>query len=281
MSKIIYYVVPNIDVVEFRAMAGSYIRGVPQPTTVSGLVHAVSLKLAALTGMHLNKHATVAYGVSNWSGFSGVSRNARGSSSDEPAKRNVGGQIDDRVRASVRLSLIVEFVINDEDTAPTVEQFVNALEASRLQAGSMFVGRGARVVEDLATACRYLPTDCFMLVDASAETSEVVEDKTTTEAIASLISRPLDGEYKAHYAPVIVGWRELSEPAVRREQRPGALVHAFVEPAIGVARFMSRGSARALALSDTPALMWGYSPNVVDFHHVVVGAEPHTPEYEF
>lgn len=281
MSKSIYYVVPSIDVVEFRAMAGAYVRGVPQPTTVSGLVHAVSLRLAAETGMRLNKHAAVAYGVSRWTGFAGSSRNPRSRFDVAPQKRKMPGQIDDRVRASLRLSLIVEFVIDDEDTAPTIDQFIDALENNRLQAGSLFVGDGSRVAEDLATACRYLPPDCFMLVDAHADMALEVESKTTTEAIANLISRPRDGTYKPHYVPVLVGWRELAEPVVRKEQRPGSIAHAFVEPAIGVARFMSRGSARALALSDTPALFWRYSPEVVDFHHVVIGAEPHIPAYEF
>lgn len=284
MSQVLYYVLPSVRVIEFRAMAGAYIRGVPQPTAVAGMIHAVSRKLVAQTGVTLQQHAAVAYAVSEWSGYAGISRHLKGTSDTAPGDRSAAATIDDRVRASVKISLIVELVIGDDDTAPTIEQFVKAVEAARLQGASMFVGGGAqpRIVEDLSSAIRYLPTDCFVLVDANTEVSALVsEGQATTAAIASLISRPTNGEYKPRYAPALVGWRALEEPTVRDAQRLGAAAHAFAEPVIGVARFMSKGSARALALSDNPKLFWAYAAANDEGHYVLSGAEPYTQEFVF
>lgn len=288
MSRTAYYLIPSLKAQGFRAHAGAYIVGVPQPTAIAGLAYALGLALSRKTQKKLASKPAVAYGVRDWSGFGGLSLNQRQASNTESAKLKTPAAIDDRVRASATLTLIIELVFEeDTDDLPTASQVAETLEAMRLQSASLFNCGTPRQFDSLQECARYIPKEAFFLVDASAEMREALQDQPVTwKALASLIERPADPlVYKPRWVPALVGWRALSTPQPHPRMREGAAAHAFAEPVIGLARFRSAASFKSELRNLDPeesTLLWQHTVLPLSAPHFVVkGTTPFIADFTF
>jgi hypothetical protein len=280
MTRTVYYVLPDVRAEEFRAQAGAYIQGVPQPPSVAGLVYALGLSLQRTEGITLEHAPGVAYGIRNWSGLSGISLNK--SSKKEKARESAA--IDDRVRASATLTLFLELVLSDESPVPSVEALITQLSKMRLQSASLFCSGRSLATEDIREAIKWLPADAFFLTDASADFKEALLDQPVTwTAMAELICRPSDKEvYKPRFVPAFLGWAPLSKPVARSQRREDAIAHVVAEPVLGLAQFRSKGSFRVLALDPDALLFWRHSEVLEpSLHYVVRGTPAFTPEIQF
>lgn len=289
MSHAIYLALPGFNVYEYRAHAGAYIMGVPQPTVITGLANALSLALSRKHGLATEQTPGVAYGVSEWSGFSGISMHKR----QLRAKATENAPLDDRVRASVMLSMIIELVLTDDSSIPTEEQVVEELERLRMMNGSIFNKKAVQVHTELADALACMPREAFFLTDAVAVMAEELQTApSTAAAMANLISRPkriaaptLPAEqpaeavaYKTRYVPTLVGWRALQAVDAHPLCHPNAAGIALTEPVLGLGQFRNRNAFRAWALNPDSPVFWRHATeNVTSLHFVAKGCTPFTP----
>lgn len=288
MSRTVYYLIPSLRAEGFRAHAGAYVVGVPQPTAVAGLAYALGLAITRRTNKRLASKPAVAYGVREWSGFSGISLNQRQASDAPSAKLKTPAAIDDRVRASATLTLIFEFVFEgDDDLVPTASDIADLLQSMRLQSASLFSHGVPRQFSSLADCARFLPKDAFFLVDARADMQEALQDQPVTwKALASFIERPSNSqEYKPRWVPALVGWRAMSPQKTHPKMREGAVAHAFAEPVLGLARFRSAASFKSELRNLDPeesTLLWQHAVEPLSSPHFVVkGTAPFTADFTF
>lgn len=276
MSHAVYIAIPALRVVEFRANAGAYLQGIPQPTTIAGLTHALGLALTAEHGIEMAQAPGVAYGVSAWSGFSGISLNKKQSSKADATK---AAAIDDRVRASVTLSLIIELVLSDASLTPSPEQIVQQLERMRIQGGSLFNQAPVKVETELSDAVRSMPASAFFLSDASDTMADTLATTgNTVDALLKHISRPRDGSYKPRWVPALVGWRALTEAVKHPACKNAADALVVAEPAIGLAIFRSKGSFRGWSLDPDAPVFWRHTQEQVpSLIYLVKGTAPFVP----
>lgn len=279
----VYYLLSNVHVESFRAHAGAYVVGVPQPTSVAGLARALTMELARKTNPHIEPTAGVLYGVQSWFGLSGISLNQRQGSSVPGAKLTTPSAIDDRVRASAEMTFIFEVLVREGDT-PSADEVKAALESLRLQGASLFVKGKVSQHESLHDCARRIPRDCFFLVDAVEDLAEALKEQPVTwQAMLSLIERPRDADvYKPRWVPAITGWRELRAPRAHSQMRAGAVTHALAEPVIGLAKFRSAASLRGELRSsnaESTRLLWKHAClDLGSTHYVAVGSAPFTPD---
>ena len=263
MSHKHYYVVPRLRVVEYRAHAGAYLVGVPQPTTVAGLVHRLGLLLAEKYHCAQVALPRMAYGVSNYGGLQGSSLGSRSTSGQYKPDYVKAAPLEDRARASIDLSLLIELSVADGAPLPSVADVTSVLERLGLQGGAFFVEAPVVQSVSLEKAIQRLPGNAFYLTDASETLEALLADQptlSTADALYALISRPQDpDEYKPRWVPVIAGWRTLPGAVRTTEVSPNAKRHALTEPAIGLARFRSKGSFRAAATQDPESIFWEYA----------------------
>lgn len=287
MSRTVYYLIPSLRAEGFRAHAGAYIVGVPQPTAVAGLAYALGLAVARHANRPLAHKPAVAYGVRDWSGFSGISLNQRQASDAPSAKLKTPAAIDDRVRASATLTLILELVFEGDEEGPAASEVAALLQGMRLQSASLFSFGVPRQFDSLADCARYVPKDSFFLVDAREDMRAALQDQPVTwKALVSFIERPADSqEYKPRWVPALVGWRALSAVKPHPRMREGACAHAFAEPVLGLARFRSAASFKSELRNLDPdecALLWRHAEEPLGAPHFVVkGTAPYTADFTF
>jgi CRISPR type I-F-associated protein Csy2 len=280
MATTHYALFPKVRAVEFNAHAGAYVLGVPQPTAMAGFSHAVGLKLSRQFGLKFSQAPRIAYAVSEFSGFQGKSPYPRTAHLTPSGKAGTPAPIVDRVRASVMLSLLFEFAVEDGEDAPTVEQLSEVVEASRIQSASLFIEQEPLLGDgllELAKLLRKIPSDAFFLVDAHSVLEEKIQEQPVTwRAMSELISRPTTaGVYKPRFVPALVGWRELSAQTLD-PQSP-----KLAEPVLGLAQFISPGAFRKKAAAEEP-IFWSHNTlQLSSAHHVVQSAAPSTFDIEF
>lgn len=256
-----YVVFPALELVEFRAHAGAYVVGMPQPTAVAGLAHACARALASGDLPALNQ-CLYAVGQTMLGGYSRHMANEARSldgTAIGPAKRVAPAPLVERVRSTMTISLVIGLELG-RHLGP--EEAQHAIEGQRLMGASLFVRRPPRVVMSLTEALRLLPAGHFVVSDASAKVRELVgEGLSTPDAIAELVARPLGEDiYKPHYVPVLSGYRLLELPQPRSGRRQGSVGHAYAEPVVGVALLRNRSSAlRALRADPDAALLWRHT----------------------
>lgn len=276
-----YLVFPKVRAIEYRAHAGAYVVGVPQPTAVAGLAHALARKLCA--SRHLEAHAQTpfVYAVSEFRGFAGLSRNPDTVWTEKAKDRTVPAPIDDRVRATAVLGVALEL---DgcllENAAP--KALAQALEALRLQGASLFVDALPVVVDTLEAALEALPAHSFVLCDAREHLRRHMQEESMNEvqALGEFLARPEDGAYKPAFVAVLAGWRALASETCPRSLNPAAFAHRWCEPVLGLGLFRSHASARALLRRDprTTELLWRHTH--AGDEYVVAGAAVARPDFE-
>jgi hypothetical protein len=268
-----YYLFPKIRAVEFRAHAGAYVVGVPQPTAMAGFAYALGLKLSEKTGLKLNAKPGVLYGVSDFSGFSGPSLNQRSGSDTLKSKAPVPAPIDDRVRASATITLFLELSADDENALPSAAQVQYFIERMRIQSASLFIQSPGVASHDLQQLLKKVPSDVFFLLDSTQDMQASVEaGLSPAEALAQKIRRPADNStYKPRWVPLLVGWRPFQELAGIQAEP------VLTEPVLGLGLFASKGSLRTKAADPEFPLFWKHSVEAAPLPHYVVKAFPPAP----
>lgn len=275
-----YLVFPRVRAIEYRAHAGAYVVGVPQPTAIAGLTHALARKLAGAKGQPVRAQTPFVYAVSEFRGLAGVSRNPASGFDTEKPKRKTPGPIDDRVRATVVFGVAIEL---DEALLRAVgpQALAQALEAMRLQGASLFVDEKPTVVATLEQALDALPAHSFVLCDASEQLRAHMSEESVDEAqaLGEFLARPEAGAYKPSFVAVLAGWRALAEESRPRLMNPAAFAHRWCEPVLGLGLFRSRASARALIRRDpqTPELLWRHTH--AGDEYVVAGGAVAEPDF--
>lgn len=282
MSRTLYFVFPALHLVEYNANAGAYVLGVPQPTAVGGLAHAFARRVSAAMGAPYLRMPAFTYAVSQFGSFSGISLNQRQLHGTPRASAATPAPINDRIRANLDFSLIVELVVDEAFELPKREFIADLIQAQRLMAGSIFCNAPPVVVEDFAEALALLPSTAFVLCDATAKVQALLDSgETTVSAMARLFAQAPNQAYKPRYAPVISGWQALQAPEAHPKMKGGADAHAFAEPILSAGLFRSIAATRTLLakneLDDT--VLWSHQTdcNV----HALRGVSPYQEETEY
>lgn len=224
-----FWVVKNISAQAYNANAGVYILGVPQPTAISGWIHAFMRAIAKKSGLDISGDTRFVYAVEHYSGPSGISLSTRTAAGTAAAKKATPAAIVDRAKAHLVFSVIIEWIPGQDDSSASTmlarSKIKEAIEQTRLMGASLFLESSEQIMleNDLQSALRKLGASSFILSDASLNLEQAIEeerlenpDSGVVEALAVLLARPIDGSYKPRYVPVISGYQALKS-VVRKD----------------------------------------------------------------
>lgn len=238
-----FWVVRNVSATEFRAQAGAYVIGVPQPTAISGWIHAWLRGIAKKAGVELGCDTRFVYAVDRFDDGGGLSRNPLSEFGALKARAVNPAPTIDRARGSVVFSVIVEWVATDPAMEGLLdrEKIGDAIEASRLMGASLWIDRDKDVFmeKDLGAALKKLGASSFVLADASPDLAEALEEVVaedpqagTAEAFAKVLARTSDGSYRPWRVPIIAGYQKL-----RNTGDGGTTTGAGAKEAVAVAGY--------------------------------------------
>lgn len=295
-----FWVVKGVSAPAYNAHAGVYVLGVPQPTAVSGWIHAWLRGISKAAGVPLGGDSKFVYAVDHYSSPTGISLNTRTAKNTDRADKAIPAAIIDRARSHVTISIIVEWTSfsNSDRTMITRERIKSAIEKTRLMGASLFIDSldNISLENSLPDALRKLGASSFILSDASSVLRRTLEEERVDdpsmgiiEAMANMLSRPLDGSYKPRYVPVLSGYQTL-DSSTRRPELSGSCIaphgslpvddfrprreqyqHRHVEPILSTGLFQSKASALKSLRENRFHGLWRLVENEEDGLFVLVG----------
>lgn len=283
-----FLVFPQLEATGYRADGGAYITGVPQPTTICGLSHAIVRKLVSLGALESSHLVSrVMYGVTDFAEL-GESRDPKSRSDSVLTGKEKESsfslvEMSGRSRGYVQFSLVLAILVGDDVPSDFEVKASAAVAQMRLNGGVLLPLEEPKLTSTLDDAMALLSPRTFVLTDEAAVFAQALEDdpqSSVPEVLGRLLQR--EGAGAAHvpwYVPALVGYARLSEkktlPSV-----PGGYPYAYAEPLVGLARFRALASVRKSlrrrraedAATDVPGLFWGHSYDVESPDYYLVTA---------